>query len=102
MGNKPDKYESVAAPNFSLEVRTVAVKYRKMIYNIDFELDSPIKKFRKKLYEKTGVPERFQKVVYKGKLIKDDTDLLSLDIADGDTLMLLGESERNDLISFRS
>jgi hypothetical protein len=46
-----------------------------------------------KLYSLTSVPPEKQKILYKGKVIKDDSQLKSLEVTDGATIMLMGTAE---------
>lgn len=43
-------------------------------------LDEPLAKFRTRLSAQVGVDAKLQKIVFKGKLLKDDTDLTNIGI----------------------
>lgn len=46
-----------------------------------------------KLYSLTSVPPEKQKILFKGKVIKDDAQLKGLDVPEGATIMLMGTAE---------
>lgn len=41
----------------------------------------------------TSVPPEKQKILYKGKVIKEDSQLKAMDIPEGATVMLMGSAE---------
>ncbi|CAD2088918.1 ubiquitin carboxyl-terminal hydrolase 14, putative [Plasmodium vinckei lentum] len=71
----------------------VTVKWKTNVYNdLELNINEPIALFKEQLWKLTAVPVEKQKLMYKG-LIKDDTDLQTLNIKDNDKIMLVGSSE---------
>lgn len=52
-----------------------------------------MQEFREALYSLTFVPIQNQKILYKGKTLKDDTNLSTLGIKDKAVFMLMGAAE---------
>jgi ubiquitin carboxyl-terminal hydrolase 14 len=76
----------------------VSVKWGKEKYD-DVELDTSqdLQAFRAVLYSITNVPPQKQKILYKGSVLKDETNLEGLKIPDGAALMLMGSAEERKL-----
>ncbi|SCM23430.1 ubiquitin carboxyl-terminal hydrolase 14, putative [Plasmodium chabaudi adami] len=71
----------------------VTVKWKTNVYNdLELNINEPITSFKEQLWKLTAVPTEKQKLMYKG-LIKDDTDLHTLNIKNNDKIMLVGSSE---------
>lgn len=54
--------------------------------------------FKKDIQTETGIPSHLQKIIYKGKKIERDEQLDELQT--GDKLLVIGKSEKKDLITF--
>ncbi|KJP85335.1 hypothetical protein AK88_05039 [Plasmodium fragile] len=76
-----------------MSIVNVTVKWKSHVYN-DLQLDTSksILTFKEMLCTLTNVPPEKQKLMYKG-LIKDDTDLSTLNIKNNDKIMLVGSAE---------
>ncbi|GAW81285.1 ubiquitin carboxyl-terminal hydrolase [Plasmodium gonderi] len=76
-----------------MTIVNVTVKWKSHVYN-DLQLNTgeSLMSFKEKLWKLTNVPPEKQKLMYKG-LIKDDTDLSTLNIKNNDKIMLVGSSE---------
>ncbi|ANQ08733.1 Ubiquitin carboxyl-terminal hydrolase [Plasmodium coatneyi] len=76
-----------------MAIVNVTVKWKSHVYN-DLQLDTSksILTFKEILWTLTNVPPEKQKLMYKG-LIKDDTDLSTLNIKNNDKIMLVGSAE---------
>ncbi len=76
----------------------VAVKWNKQTFN-DLELapSHGVEMIKEQLFALTGVPIEKQKLMYKGKIIKDDTDLGSLGLTDGAQFMMMGTAAGGEL-----
>lgn len=61
----------------------------------DIELDKSqdVLTFKAILYAMSSVPVDKQKIMIKGKMLKDDDNLAKLDIVDGMTIMMMGTAE---------
>ncbi|ETB62496.1 hypothetical protein YYC_01060 [Plasmodium yoelii 17X] len=71
----------------------VTVKWKTNIYNdLELNINEPVALFKEQLWKLTAVPPEKQKLMYKG-LIKDDTNLQTLNIKNNDKIMLVGSSE---------
>ncbi|CXI83446.1 ubiquitin carboxyl-terminal hydrolase 14, putative [Plasmodium berghei] len=71
----------------------VTVKWKTNIYNdLELNINEPIALFKEQLWKITSVPPEKQKLMYKG-LIKNDTNLHTLNIKNNDKIMLVGSSE---------
>jgi ubiquitin carboxyl-terminal hydrolase 14 len=69
----------------------VSVKWNKENYDLDFDLSDGLETFQGLLFSLTNVPIERQKLMNKGKLIKDNTEMLKL--TDGAKLILLGAAD---------
>ena len=77
----------------------VSIKWGKQVFT-DVELDTneEILLFKSQVYALTSVPVEKQKVMAKGKIIKDDSTWATYPaIKDGVQLMLMGTAEGNEL-----
>lgn len=77
---------------------TVNVKWGKELFS-DIELDKSqdVMTFKAILYAMSNVPVDKQKIMIKGKILKDTDDLSKFDIVDGMTLMMMGAAEGKTL-----
>lgn len=77
----------------------VNVKWGKQTFQ-DVELDTTqdALTFMSQLYALSNVPVDKQKIMAKGAKIKEDTDLTTLKIKDGMTLMMMGTAEGKHLV----
>jgi ubiquitin carboxyl-terminal hydrolase 14 len=53
--------------------------------------------FKTQVYALTNVPVDKQKIMFKGKILKDDSELKAMGIAAGTTLMMMGTPEGGEL-----
>lgn len=72
----------------------VSVKWGKQKFN-DVELDTTLdaETFMTQMYCLTNVPVDKQKIMIKGKKLSTDTDMSTLALKDGMTIMLMGTAE---------
>lgn len=77
----------------------VNIKWNKTVYeNIDLDTSEDITTFKCQIYALTNVPIDKQKLMSKGKIIKDDEEWSKYPaIKDGVTLLLMGNAEGNEL-----
>ncbi|PWN50066.1 cysteine proteinase [Violaceomyces palustris] len=68
----------------------VKVKHNGKLYDITLDLSQPATAFKHSIYQKTGVPPERQKVMVKGGMLKDDTDLTKIGARAGQTFMVIG------------
>ncbi|CAD6887651.1 unnamed protein product [Tilletia laevis] len=68
----------------------VKVKHNGKVHELALDPAQPATVFKQSLYEKTGVPPERQKMVVKGGMLKDDTDMSKLGAKNGQTFMLIG------------
>lgn len=69
---------------------TVKVKHNGKLHDIVFDPDQPAQAFKQSIYTKTGVPVERQKVMIKGGILKDTTNMASLNAKHGQTFMVIG------------
>ncbi|KAK0534192.1 deubiquitinating enzyme [Tilletia horrida] len=69
---------------------TVKVKHNGKVHEVVLDPSQPATAFKQALYEKTGVPPERQKMVVKGGMLKDDTDMSKLGAKNGQMFMLIG------------
>ncbi|SBT36014.1 ubiquitin carboxyl-terminal hydrolase 14, putative [Plasmodium ovale wallikeri] len=76
-----------------MTVVNVTVKWKSNVYSdLQLNISEPLTSFKEQLWKLTNVPPEKQKLMYKG-LLKDDTNLASLNIKDKDKIMLVGSAE---------
>ncbi|KAE8234009.1 hypothetical protein CF326_g946 [Tilletia indica] len=68
----------------------VKVKHNGKVHELALDPSQPATVFKQSLYEKTGVPPERQKMVVKGGMLKDDTDMSKLGAKNGQLFMLIG------------
>ncbi|TPX42103.1 hypothetical protein SeMB42_g01201 [Synchytrium endobioticum] len=69
----------------------VSVKWSgKKFDNVELDTSQPGVVFKTQLFSLTGVEPDRQKIMVKGGMLKDDTDLCKLDIKEGHTFMMMG------------
>lgn len=68
----------------------VKVKHNGKIYDVNLDPSQPATSFKQAIYEKTGVPLDRQKVMIKGGMLKDDSDLTKINARAGQTFMVIG------------
>ncbi|KAI8991025.1 hypothetical protein BDF20DRAFT_811286 [Mycotypha africana] len=69
----------------------VTVKWQgKKFENIELDTDESPELFKTQVYSQTGVPPERQKIMVKGGILKDDTDLNKLNLKDGHSFMMMG------------
>ncbi|CAG8440358.1 2082_t:CDS:10 [Acaulospora morrowiae] len=68
----------------------VNVKWSGKKYELNIDTDEPAELFKTQIYTMTGVEPERQKIMSKGKLLKDDTDLNSLNIKEGHSFTMMG------------
>lgn len=56
------------------------IKWSGKNYELELNLNEPALLFKSQLFELTGVPVDRQKIMIKGGMLKDDTDLSKIDI----------------------
>ncbi len=70
---------------------SVSVKWNKEVHDLDFDVDEGLETFQGLLFSLTNVPVDRQKLMNKGRLIKDSVELSK--VSDGSKLILLGAAE---------
>ena len=70
------------------------VKWGKESHNVDVDTELPGLIFKNQLYSLTGVPPDRQKVMIKGGLLKDDTDLSKLNFKPNQRLIMMGTADK--------
>ncbi|KAI8978991.1 hypothetical protein BDB01DRAFT_837127 [Pilobolus umbonatus] len=69
----------------------VTVKWSgKRFENMELDTDESPELFKTQIYSQTGVPPERQKIMVKGGMLKDTTDLNQLGIKDGHTFLMMG------------
>mmetsp|Transcript_13520 Transcript_13520/g.31109 ORF Transcript_13520/g.31109 Transcript_13520/m.31109 type:complete len:485 (+) Transcript_13520:47-1501(+) len=72
----------------------VNIKWNKQMFkDVEVSLMDGVEVLKLQLFSLTSVPVERQKVMVKGATLKDDTDLESLGLKTGQTLMLMGTAE---------
>ncbi|KAJ2741600.1 Vacuolar protein sorting-associated protein 41 [Coemansia sp. BCRC 34301] len=68
----------------------VQVKWQGKKFDVDVDTAQPGEVFKMQLYSLTGVEPDRQKILVKGGQLKDDTDMTSLALKEGQLLMMMG------------
>jgi ubiquitin carboxyl-terminal hydrolase 14 len=68
----------------------VKVKHNGKQHDVQLDPSQPATAFKQSIYEKTGVPPDRQKVMIKGGMLKDDTDLSKIGARAGQMFMVIG------------
>ncbi|PWN26331.1 cysteine proteinase [Jaminaea rosea] len=69
---------------------TIKIKHDRNVHQVSVDPSQPATAFKAAIHQKTGVPPERQKVMVKGGLLKDDTDLSKLNLKEGQMLMVIG------------
>lgn len=69
----------------------VVVRHQGKKYDIDVDVSEPGSIFKFQVYSVTGVQPENQKILIKGKQVKDDTDMSSLGLKPAQAIMVLGQ-----------
>lgn len=97
----PTITESVPASSCSpLETVDIKVIYNKTKYDVSVCLEFTVGELKRQLMGLLGVPEKNQKVMFKG-LLRDEQTLTSAGVIKGSKLMVVG-SKPNDIIAVTS
>ncbi|OAD70896.1 hypothetical protein PHYBLDRAFT_187881 [Phycomyces blakesleeanus NRRL 1555(-)] len=74
-----------------MPIINVNVKWTgKKFENIELDTDESPELFKSQIYSQTGVPPERQKIMVKGGMLKDTTDLNALGLKNGHTFMMMG------------
>jgi ubiquitin carboxyl-terminal hydrolase 14 len=74
-----------------MPVINVTVKWNgKKFENLELDTDESAELFKTQIYSQTGVPPERQKIMVKGGILKDDTDLNKLNLKNGHSFMMMG------------
>lgn len=68
----------------------VKIKHNGKLHDVMLDPSQPARAFKESVYAVTGVPVDRQKVMVKGGMLKDGTDMASLSPKNGQTFMVLG------------
>ncbi|KAI7908258.1 uncharacterized protein BX663DRAFT_493537 [Cokeromyces recurvatus] len=68
----------------------VVVKWSGKKFEMELDTDESPELFKTQIYSQTGVPPERQKVLVKGGILKDDTDLNKLGLKEGHSFMMMG------------
>lgn len=74
------------------DLRQVNVRHAGKKYDVDVDLESTGEVFKYQLFSLTGVEPERQKVIIKGKQLKDDDEMSKLGLVAGAQLMLMGHA----------
>mmetsp|Transcript_23936 Transcript_23936/g.27821 ORF Transcript_23936/g.27821 Transcript_23936/m.27821 type:complete len:512 (+) Transcript_23936:53-1588(+) len=74
-------------------VLKVNVKWGRESLSADIDVKADLTAFKKELQRLTTVPIEKQKILFKGKILKDDMALADLGITEGAAIMLMGAAE---------
>ena len=96
MGNTTKTYSSLE--NGGVMNITLEFQHNKCKYTLEVPINKGIAPFKQKIFQEIGVPVEFQIIIWRGKKIKEDNDLHNLN--SGDKVLLMGESEKSNLIKF--
>ena len=78
----------------------VNIKWGKQVFNdVEVNLDEEIEQFKAQVYAISNVPVDKQKVMVKGKIIKNESSWSAYPMKEGITLMLMGTAEGNELMA---
>ena len=70
---------------------------KELLSDIELDKSQDVMTFKAIMYALTNVPVDKQKIMLKGKMLKDTDDLSKFDIVDGMTLMMMGAAEGKTL-----
>ncbi|OSD06674.1 cysteine proteinase [Trametes coccinea BRFM310] len=68
----------------------VKIKHAGKVHDVQLDPDQPATAFKDAVYQLTGVPPDRMKVMIKGGILKDDTDLRKIAAKPGQTFMVIG------------
>eukprot|EP01100_Stratorugosa_tubuloviscum_P003822 TRINITY_DN1925_c0_g1_i1.p1 TRINITY_DN1925_c0_g1~~TRINITY_DN1925_c0_g1_i1.p1 ORF type:complete len:428 (-),score=157.61 TRINITY_DN1925_c0_g1_i1:89-1372(-) len=88
-----------------MSVFLVSVKWGKEKYeNLRFDLSAPLSEFCLQIYSLTTVPPERQKIMFKGKVIKEESlsNLEKLGLKNGQILLLMGTAETQKIENFEN
>lgn len=71
----------------------VKVSWQKQNFDVEVDTEQPAMVFKTQLFTLTGVPPERQKIMAKGKQIKDDSDLSKMGMKNGMKLMMMGSAD---------
>lgn len=69
------------------------IKHSRKVYDIEVDESVSGQQLKELVFKETGVPPERQKLIAKGKQVKPDSTLQSLNIVDGQTLMMVGTAQ---------
>jgi ubiquitin carboxyl-terminal hydrolase 14 len=75
----------------------IKVKWNKEVFPVEVDTQSEPILFKSQLYALTSVPVEGQKIMIKGKVLKDDADMAKVGLANGATIMMMGTAEDKGL-----
>lgn len=79
-----------------MSVVNITVKWNKETFNVPLDVSKPVSTLKAQLENLTNVPQARQKLLAKGAwtgTLKDEVDFSSLNIAEGQNVMLLGTAD---------
>ncbi|CAG8507118.1 14042_t:CDS:10, partial [Dentiscutata heterogama] len=68
----------------------VNVKWKGKNHEVELDTEAPVSDFKAQLFSITEVEPSRQKIMIKGGILKDDTDLKTLNIKEGASIMMMG------------
>eukprot|EP00123_Amoebidium_parasiticum_P007398 comp18095_c0_seq1/m.18730 comp18095_c0_seq1/g.18730 ORF comp18095_c0_seq1/g.18730 comp18095_c0_seq1/m.18730 type:complete len:472 (-) comp18095_c0_seq1:684-2099(-) len=74
----------------------VVVRWAKHSFELQINPRQDLRVFRQQVHKATGVNPSRQKLLFHGRVIKDDTNLQSLGLKEGSTILLMGSVEDLD------
>lgn len=83
----------------SAQTIKVSIKWKKQVFDdIELNVSDDVMKFKAKVYELTKIPVDKQKIIAKGKTLKEGTEWSAYPgIVDGAQLTLMGTAEGEEL-----
>ncbi|OAA63314.1 ubiquitin carboxyl-terminal hydrolase [Niveomyces insectorum RCEF 264] len=79
------------ADNASKSVVNVSIRHQGKKYDVDVDVSEPGAIFKYQVYSLTGVQPENQKILIKGRQVKDDTDMAKLGLKPAQSIMVLGQ-----------
>jgi ubiquitin carboxyl-terminal hydrolase 14 len=70
---------------------TVVIRHQGKKYEVDVDVSEPGATFKYQVYSLTGVQPENQKILIKGKQVKDDTEMSTLGLKPAQAIMVLGQ-----------
>ena len=84
----------ISGKSHSQLIAVVNVKWGKELFSgIEVDTNEEVLVFKSQIYALSNVPVEKQKVMIKGKILKDEDDLKKAGLTSGMTIMMMGTAE---------